>query len=632
MNILSLENISKTFGFKPLVDGATFGLDATDKAGLIGANGSGKTTLLRIIAGEEQPDAGRVVVARDVAVGYLSQNPSFDPEETVLDAVFPSTSEAMRLLHDYELATAEVAASGGDEKLLERVAELTDRIGDSGGWDLEANARIVLSRLGISDTRAKMSTLSGGQKKRVALARALVARPDLLILDEPTNHLDAETVEWLEGYLDDFAGALLVVTHDRYFLDRVTRRILEVDRGQVRGFDGNYAFYLERRAEIENARETADRRRATDLRRELAWLQRGARARTTKEKARVQRVAELQSAPKESVARQEVDISVATHRLGKKILELDDVSKGYDGRALFDGFTYTMKRRDRIGVLGANGTGKTTLLDVVAGRTAPDRGSVALGETVVVGYYDQETRDFPPEQRAIDYVSEVAGRVETADGSVITAGQMLERFLFPPDMQYAPIGKFSGGERRRLFLVRVLMAAPNVLLLDEPTNDLDIETLARLEEYLDSFPGCLVVVSHDRYFLDRTIEHVFHFEGDGQVRGYAGAYTAFREAREREAAETSAREAAERDKKSKPVAAPPPADGPRKLSFKERAEMETLESKIEAAEARKIEIETEVASAGSDHVQLLALTRELQELDAALTRDVERWGELAERA
>ncbi len=631
MNILSLENVSKSFGFKPLVEGATFGLDSTDKVGLIGANGSGKTTLLRIIAGEEPPDSGRVVVAREVTIGYLSQNPAFAPDETVLDAVFPATSEAMRLLHDYELATAEVAAGGGsDEKLLERVADLTDRIGDSGGWDLEVNARMVLSRLGVDDTRARMGTLSGGQRKRVALARALVARPDLLILDEPTNHLDAETVEWLEGYLADFPGALLVVTHDRYFLDRVTRRILEVDRGQVRGYDGNYAFYLERRAELENAREVADRRRATDLRRELAWLRRGARARSTKEKARIQRVAELQAAPRESVATQEIEISVAAHRLGKKILELEDVSKGYDGQALFDGFTYTMKRRDRIGVLGPNGSGKTTLLDVVARRTAPDRGRVTLGETVVVGYYDQETRDFDPEQRAIDYVTHQVGRVMTAEGDVITANEMLERFLFPSDMQYAPIGKFSGGERRRLFLVRVLMAAPNVLLLDEPTNDLDIETLARLEEYLDSFPGCLVVVSHDRYFLDRTVEHVFHFEGDGRVRGYAGGYTAFREARERESAE---RGSAERERRPKPAAPPPrPADGPRKLTFNERRELESLETRIEASEARKLEIEAEIAAAGADHVRLLELTRELEALDTALATDVDRWGELAERA
>ena len=632
MNILSLENVSKSFGFKPLLAGATFGLDAADKVGLIGPNGAGKTTLLRIVAGEEQPDEGRVVLAREITVGYLSQNPTFAPDETVLDAVFPATSEAMRLLHDYERATAEVAAGGGsDERLLARVAELTDRIGDSGGWDLEVNARIVLTRLGLGDTRARMGGLSGGERKRVALARALVARPDLLILDEPTNHLDAETVEWLEGYLDEYAGALLVVTHDRYFLDRVTRRILEVDRGAVRGYDGNYAYYLERRAELENARERADRRRATDLRRELAWLQRGARARTTKEKARVERVAELQAAPREAETRREVEISVAASRLGNKILEIEDVSKSYDGRTLFEGFTYTMKRRDRIGVLGPNGSGKTTLLDVIAGRTAPDRGRVARGETVVVGYYDQEMRDVDPTQRAIDYVSEAGGRVETAAGDTITAGAMLERFLVPPERQYSPVETFSGGERRRLFLVRILMAAPNVLLLDEPTNDLDVETLVRLEEYLDSFPGCVVVVSHDRYFLDRTVEHVFHFEGDGRVRGYAGGYTAFREAREREAAEAAEVERGRRPKPAAPAASAP-VEGPRKLSFKERTELESLESRIGAAEARKAEIEAEIARGGSDHVALLALTRELEALEAALARDVDRWGELAERA
>jgi ATP-binding cassette subfamily F protein uup len=620
MNILSLENVSKSFGFKPLLTGASFGLDSTDKAGLIGANGSGKTTLLRIITGEELPDAG--------PVGYLSQNPTFAPAETVLDAVFPVTTGAMRLLHDYERATAEIAAGGSDERLLARVAELTDRIGDSGGWDLEVNARMVLTRLGVGDTGARMGALSGGQRKRVALARALVARPDLLLLDEPTNHLDAETVEWLEGYLGDYPGALLVVTHDRYFLDRVTCRILEVDRGRVHGYEGTYGDYLERRAERENARDVADRRRAADLRRELAWLRRGARARSTKQKARVQRVAELQAAPCESETSRGIEISVGARRLGGKILELEGVAKAYDGRPLFEGFSYTMKRRDRIGVLGRNGSGKTTLLDVISGRTAPDRGRVARGETVVIGYYDQEARDFDPTQRAIDYVSEIAGRVETAGGGPITAGEMLERFLFPPDMQYAPVGTFSGGERRRLFLVRVLMTAPNVLLLDEPTNDLDLETLARLEEYLDSFLGCLVVVSHDRYFLDRTIAHVFHFEGGGELRGYAGGYTAFRETHDREAA-GAAREATEPERRPKPA---PPADAPRKLTFKERAEFKALETRIDAAEGRKAEIETEMTRGGSDHVTLVALARELEALDAALARDVDRWGELAERA
>ncbi len=442
MNIVSLENVAKSFGFKPLVSEASFGLDSADKVGLIGRNGAGKTTLLRMIAGEEPPDEGRIVVSRELTIAFLPQNPAFEDDETVLDAVFPPSSDAMRLLHDYELACRELAAKGGDdETLLRRVAELTDLIGNSGGWDVESNARIVLGRLGIVDTNAAMGTLSGGQRKRVALARALVASPGLLVLDEPTNHLDAETIAWLEGYLAAYAGALLLVTHDRYFLDRVTRRILEIDRGAVRSFDGNYSYFLEKKAEIEHARASEDRRRDTDLRRELAWLQRGARARTTKEKARVQRVAELQAAPRATQER-EVEIAVAARRLGTKVVEIEHLTKSYDGRTVVGDFSYVMKRRDRIGVVGPNGAGKTTLLDLIVGRVVPDDGVVTLGETVVVGYYDQEPRELDPTQRAIDYVTQVTGTVQAVDGSEIGAGPFSNNSSFRPTCNTRRSGSF----------------------------------------------------------------------------------------------------------------------------------------------------------------------------------------------
>jgi ATP-binding cassette subfamily F protein uup len=631
-NILSVESVSKTFGFKPLLDGVTFGVDAGERVGLIGANGSGKTTLLRLLAGVEPPDAGRVAIQRAATVAYLPQSPELGAEATVFDAVFPPESPEMALLGDYERACNDLAESGGaDEGLLARVADLTERIGAAGGWTLEANAKTVLSRLGIGDLRARVAELSGGQRKRVALAKALVAQPDLLLLDEPTNHLDVATIEWLEGHLADYRGTLVVVTHDRYFLDRVTTRILEVDRAAIRSFAGNYAYYVRKKAEIENAAATAERRRRTELNRELAWLARGARARTTKERARIRHVEELSSV--ESVApRGELEIDVASSRLGKKILALEEVSKRYGDAVVLDRFSYTLKRGDRIGIVGPNGAGKTTLLDVVAGRVAPDSGEVVTGQTVVVGYYDQELRDLDPEERAIDYVKGKGAGVLSSDGEMVSASSMMERFLFSNDQQYAPVGKFSGGEQRRLTLLRVLMAAPNVLLLDEPTNDLDIETLVALEAYLESVDGCVLVVSHDRAFLDRTVDHIFSFEGDGRVREWAGNYSAHLELKARETESSDAAPATREPKSPRRPARVEEPEAPRKLSFKEQRELDELEARIASDEARKAALEVEMSEAATDFARLQQISAELGEVDARLERDVTRWAELAERA
>ncbi len=467
MNILSLENISKNFGFRPLFEDVTLGLEDRDKIGIIGANGSGKTTLLRIIAGIEQPDSGRVTRAKGKSLAYLSQNPPFDDKLTVLETIFASSSGVMQTIRDYEDVCHEVAAGKHDDATMQRMSDLQHELEEGGGWEIETNARAVLTRLDITDTHAKMGTLSGGQRKRVALAHELIFKPDILILDEPTNHLDADTIEWLESYLARYTGVLLLVTHDRYFLDRVTDRIFEIDRGTVQNFSGNYAYYLEKKAEQETLREVEGHKREQLIKKELAWLRRGAKARTRKSKHRVEAAHALMAQPKEAV-KGEVDIAIGSKRLGSKVIEMNGVSKSYGDITLIDDFTYLLKRDDRIGIIGANGSGKTTLLDMITGRVAPDNGEIEIGTTVHIGYYDQESRALNDEQRVIDYIRDVAEYVTTNEGVQITAGKMLERFLFTPAAQYAVIGNLSGGERRRLYLLRILMGSPNVLLLDEP--------------------------------------------------------------------------------------------------------------------------------------------------------------------
>lgn len=616
-------------------------MEESDKIGVIGANGSGKSTLLKVIAGEEHSDTGRVVIANGKIVTYLSQNPPFDPEQTVIEAIFSGNNEALRqkqeLLRQYESVCHQLAEQGGtDEKLLARVADLAHELETGDVWQLETEAKAILTELGITQLNAKMRTLSGGQRKRVALAHSLFIKPDLLILDEPTNHLDAETVEWLERWLTDFKGALLIVTHDRYFLDRVTNRIIEIDRGRVQSFTGNYATYLEKRQEQEERQAVEAQKLKQMARRELEWLRRGPKARTTKAKARIDRANELiqqsRQAATDIAEKRSLDIAFESNRLGKKILALHGIRKSFDGKIIVNDFSFQFKRGDKIGIIGANGAGKTTLLEIVAGRLQPDSGQIEKGETVVIGYYDQENREFDESQRLIDYIKEVAERIETVDGDWITASQMLDRFLFPPAMQYQPIATLSGGERRRLYLLRMLMSAPNLLLLDEITNDLDIPTLVALEEYLESFAGCLIIVSHDRYFLDRTIDYIFRFEEQGRIREYPGDYTTFLEIRERERADIAALKSEEkiREQKSSTVTSSAETAVKRKLTFKEKRELEDLETRIADAEARKTSAEAELAANGSDHVLVAKLYEELQTISETLDKDLERWAELAE--
>lgn len=576
--VLAAENISKAYTLKTLLEGATLYVEDGDKMGIIGVNGTGKSTLLKILAGLEEPDGGSVSRGRNVRVGYLPQNPEFRPGATVFSAVFDGVSADVRELKDYE-------------------------------------ARTILTRLGIADHDAKVETLSGGQRKKVALAAALVRPCELLILDEPTNHLDNEMVAWLEKQLQAFTGALVMVTHDRYFLERAVNKIVELDGGKLYTYPANYSRFLELKAEREDMALASERKRQAILKVELAWMRRGARARTTKAKGRIERFEQL-SAVEAPKAQENVKIGSAASRLGRKTVEIDHVSKGFGGKMLIRDFSYIILRNDRVGIVGHNGCGKSTLLNMIAGRIRPDSGSVTVGETVKIGYFAQDNADMDGEKRAIDFIRDIALSVETDEGT-LTATQMMERFLFNADLQYTQIKRLSGGEKRRLYLLSVLMGAPNILLLDEPTNDLDIQTLTILEDYLDHFPGAVVAASHDRYFLDRLMQRIFAYEGDGVIRQYPGGYSDYLDARPDPEAPVRAEKAVQ--------AAAPARQKKVKFTFKEQREFETIDADVAAAEARIAELDAAIERSAADYVELQRLTAEKEEAEAELERLTERW-------
>ena len=644
MTLLTLKSVQKDFGIKEILRDASFSLEEGDKVGLIGTNGSGKSTLLKMIAGMEPIDAGEIWRNSGAKIVYLPQQPDIEGDRTVLEQVFADAGEQMALIRAYEDISHRMERGEGDlDMLMSQLSRVTEKIEAANAWDLETSAKVVLTQLGIDDFDARVGDLSGGYRKRIAIAAALLADPDALLMDEPTNHLDAASVEWLQSYLNGFRGALLLITHDRYFLDRVTNRILEVDRGDLFGYSGNYSYYLEKKAEMEASAASTQQKHAGVLRRELEWLKRGPKARSTKQKARIQRIDGMQDRDfKEGLGK--VDISTAGRRIGKKVIELADVTKGYGDQVLIRDFTYIFSPQDRIGIIGPNGIGKSTLMNLITGREQPDAGAIEIGDTIHFGYFDQHSDDVikNPNQRVIEYLKDTAELVQTVDGSVITASQMLERFLFPPDQQYSPIHKLSGGERRRLFLLQVLMQAPNVMILDEPTNDLDVQTLAVLEEYLEEFNGCVIVVSHDRYFLDRTVNTVFAFEGDGQIRQYPGNYSVYLDYRAAENAEQSAMQPT---KVSSPAAtslapstptphgATPAAASPtQKLSYKEKREYEQLEAQIPALEAEKAALEQQLYdNAAVDYDEMKTLSEKLATLSQTIDTATERWMELAER-
>lgn len=632
MSIVTLQSVKKDFGIKELLKDANFSLDTNDKVGLIGTNGSGKSTLLKMIAGLESIDSGQILVNSGSKIVYLHQQPDMDENHTVLEQVFADSGEQMNLVREYEELSDKLAHYPDDSQLMSRLSSVMQRMDATGAWEVETNAKIILTKLGIADFDVKVGTLSGGYRKRIALAAALISEPDLLLMDEPTNHLDALSVEWLQSYLNRYRGALLLITHDRYFLDKVTNRIIEIDRGDIYNYTGNYSYYLEKKALAEESAVSTQRKHQGILRRELEWLKKGPKARSTKQKARIERAHALRDTEFKQL-NGKVDISTVGRRIGKKVIELKDVSKGYNGRTLIKDFTYEFSPEDRIGIIGGNGAGKSTLMDIMTAKIKPDSGSVEIGTTIHIGYFNQHSEELltavNEDQRVIDYIKEEGEFIQISDGTKITASQMLERFLFPGNQQYAPINKLSGGEKRRLFLLRILISAPNVLILDEPTNDLDVQTLAVLEDYLEDFNGCVIVVSHDRYFLDRTVDRIFALEEGGGLRQYPGNYSIYldyKKAEEAEKQETQ-KTVIVGEKVVSPVAE---TKKRRRLSNWERREFEELEGKIAKLEADKTAVERKLATVAGNYSQVQKLYEEVETLKKNIELSTERWLELAE--
>ncbi len=665
MLLLSIENLAHSYGERTLFKNVNLNIETGDKIGLIGINGTGKSTLLRHIAeldGGKDPETGeqgKIIPNGTCVMEYLSQDPPFEPEATVIGQIFRGDSPMMKLLRSYETVLDETALHPDDAAVQRRLLEVQQQMDQHFAWQLESEAKAVLSRLGISDFNQKMKTLSGGQRKRVALAGVLVRPSDLLILDEPTNHMDNETVAWLEEQLQKRKGALLMVTHDRYFFDRVINRTLELDNGTAYLYTANYSGFLQKRAERRELESAAARKLQNIYRRELAWISRGAEARRTKKKDRVERFAEIEAAAKEKVNRQELEITSAATRLGKTVVELEHVSCFYEGIEYIHDFSYILLRDDRVGIIGPNGVGKTTLMDIIAGRLQPDSGTVTIGQTVKIGYFSQHSEFPDTRERVLEYIRDAGNYVMAADGTYISAAMMLERFLFPPELQWVPISKLSGGEQRRLYLLRILMEAPNVLLLDEPTNDLDIPTLSVLEEYLDTFAGAVIAVSHDRYFLDRFARRIFAVEAGGVLRQYPGGYSDYERSRQLEALEQEELKGPgevlqkNSQNKKKPAEKNRTAgsgDGAKReqaeadgmgeketenksagLTFSEKIELEKLEETIAGKEAESKMISREITLAGNDYEKIAQLSDDLNRVEKELETLTERWLELSDK-
>lgn len=626
--ILSAENLGHSYGVRTLFKNISFNIEEGDKIGVIGVNGTGKSTLLRDIATGE-PGEGKITKNGTCVIEYLPQDPAFDPDATVLEQVFRGESPQLDVVRRYEEAVQQAEAEPENKAARQKLLALQQEMDSKFAWQMESEAKAVLDKLGITDLQQPMKELSGGQRKRVALAGVLVRPSDLLILDEPTNHMDNETVAWLEEVLQKRKGALLMVTHDRYFFDRVVNRTLEIDGGEGYLYTGNYSLFLQKREERRIAAAGAAQRLRNVYRRELAWISRGAEARRTKSKERIERFNELKKEVNNIKTEQQLEISSVGSRLGKTIIECEHIGLDYGGKTYIDDFNYVLLRNDRIGIVGPNGSGKSSLMDIIAGRLAPTRGTVKVGQTVKIGYFAQHSEFKDADCRVLEYIKNVSDYIETADGTRITAAQMLERFLFPPELQWVPVSKLSGGEKRRLYLLSVLMSAPNVLILDEPTNDLDIPTLSVLEDYLDTFNGAVIAVSHDRYFLDRFAGKIFAFMGGGEVRQFIGDYSRYEQARAE--AQNLARHQERAQSTVKPQQREEKQRAP-KMTYKEKLEYEQIEQVIAQAEAELKMTEMEINACGTDFVKLTELTAKQQELTQRISDLTDRWAYLEELA
>lgn len=632
MTYLSTENLSKNYGLKVLFEGLTFGISKGDKTALIAPNGTGKSTLLSILAGKEEPDEGEVMVRNGVKISFLEQEPKLDDRLTVSQFIDQGESEKLRVVRRYEKAARDQAENFTPEtqKAFEKAMAAMDT---AGAWDYELQMEQILGKLNIHDLNQPIASLSGGERKRVALAFVLLDEPDLLILDEPTNHLDVEMIEWLEGYLKQANVTLLMVTHDRYFLDRVCNHILELDQGKLYHHKGNYAYYLQKRQEREEIEQTEIAKAGQLMKKELEWLRRQPKARGTKAKSRIDRFHDIKDKATQSRDNHELQLNVNMKRMGSKILELKEVTKEFDDLVILNGFSYSFKKGERIGIIGKNGVGKSTFIKMITGEEQVDSGEVVTGETIRFGHYRQQGLQFDEDQRAIDVIKEVAEVIELADGKKISASQFLEHFMFPAKMQYTPVSQLSGGEQRRLSLMMTLIGNPNFLILDEPTNDLDLVTMNKLEEFLLNFGGCLIVVSHDRYFMDKLVDHYFIFEGNGVIRDHNGTYQEYRAQLEQEQQEKKRAAQAEKqqNKKNKTAAGSSPAKSSG-LNSAERKEYRKLEEEINRLEQEKEELESLLSDGSLDQQTLQEKSARYGEIETEIEEKTMRWVELADKA
>ncbi|MCC5913693.1 MAG: ABC-F family ATP-binding cassette domain-containing protein [Balneolaceae bacterium] len=631
MTFLSVENLSKSFGLKTLFEGITFGISKGDKTALVAQNGTGKSTLLKVLAGIEPADGGEVMVQNNIRIGFLEQEPELNPALTIREYIAEGNSEMMSVVEEYEKAT-NAQAEDFSNQTQERFMRASERMDAINAWDYEQRMEQILNKLNITTLDQSIASLSGGERKRVALAFVLLDEPDLLILDEPTNHLDVDMIEWLEEYLVRSKVTLFMVTHDRYFLDRVCNHILEMDAGKLYHHKGNYSYFLQKRAEREEVERTEIAKAGQLLKMETEWMRRQPKARTTKSKSRIDAFYDTKEKATSKKEEQEMELGISMKRIGGQVLELEKISKQYGDNVILDEFSYSFKKGEKIGIIGKNGVGKSTFLKIITGEEEADEGEIKTGQTIEYGHYRQQGIEVDENLRVIDVIKEVASVITLADGKQISASQFLEHFMFTADLQYTPVHKLSGGEKRRLGLMMVLIKNPNFLILDEPTNDLDLTTLQKLEEFLDSFGGCLVIVSHDRFFMDRLVDHYFVFEGDGVIRDHHGTYMEYRKLKEMEEAEKKqqSRTGKSNPKPEKKKKAPEKSKD--KLSFTERKSFNKLEKEIADLEEKKSTIEAELGSGDLTHDEL----REKSELYAELTDEIDEktmtWLEMSERA